>query len=226
MSSDPLTDDHTSSSLATSCETQAPVPARPKRNQRLPREVREQQIQAAAFKVFRENGYHGGSISEIAKEAGLAEGALYTFYRSKKEILEAVICAWYEITLRDYEINFAAISNPYERLRFAIAHNLRCLCQDIAITNLYLELRRDHSFRSSRLVDFNKKYIGLMKSTIVEIQKTNRDRGVTQGIRPSLMVEMIYSMVETKSEPYRFGERKINEEDVVSQIYEVALRVI
>lgn len=205
-------------------ERQEPVQVRQKRNQRLPKAVREQQIQAAALKVFREKGYHAGSISEIAKEAGLAEGALYKFYRSKKEILEAVICAWYEITLREYEIHYAEISNPYERLRYAIAHNLRCLCQDIAIANLYLELRRDHYFRSSRLVDFNKKYIGLMKSSIQEIQENNR--GITHGTRPSLVVEMIYSMVETKSELYRMGERGISEEDVVSQIYELALKVI
>lgn len=203
---------------------QEPVQVRQKRNQRLPKAVREQQIQAAALKVFREKGYHAGSISEIAKEAGLAEGALYKFYRSKKEILEAVICAWYEITLREYEINYAEILNPYERLRYAIAHNLRCLCQDVAIANLYLELRRDNYFRSSRLVDYNKKYIGLMKSAIQEIQQSNR--GITHGTRPSLVVEMIYSMVETKSELYRMGERKIDEEDVVNQIYELALKVI
>jgi AcrR family transcriptional regulator len=205
-------------------ELQEPVQVRQKRNQRLPKAVREQQIQAAALKVFREKGYHAGSISEIAKEAGLAEGALYKFYRSKKEILEAVICAWYEITLREYEINYAEISNPYERLRYAIAHNLRCLCQDIEIANLYLELRRDNYFRSSRLVDFNKKYIGLMKSAIQEIQENNP--GSTHGTRPSLVVEMIYSMGETKSELYRMGESGISEEDVVRQIYELALKVI
>jgi len=200
------------------------LPPRQKRNQRLPREVREAQIQAAALKVFRERGYYAGSISEIAKEAGVAEGALYKFYRSKKEILEAVICAWYDITLREYEIIYAKISDPYERLRFAIAHNLRCLCEDVAIANLYLELRRDHFFRSSRLVNFNKTYIGLLKSTIQEIQENNRN--ISQGTRLSLVVQMIYSMVETKSELHRLGEQEIDEEDVVSQIYELALKVI
>lgn len=197
---------------------------RQKRNQRLTRDVRERQIQAAALKVFRAKGYQGGSISEIAKGAGLAEGALYKFYRSKKEILEATICAWYEITLRDYEISYAAISDPYARLRFAIAHNVRCLCEDPAIANLYLELRRDHYFRSSRLVGYNKKYIGLMKSTIREIQQAHS--GVAHVTRPSLVVEMIYSMVETKTELYRLGERTIDEEEVASQIYELALKVL
>ncbi len=203
---------------------QEPVPARQKRNQRLPKLVREQQIQAAALKVFRQKGYHAGSISEIAKEAGLAEGALYKFYRSKKEILEAVICVWYEITLREYEENYAKIASPYDRLKFSVAHNIRCMCEDVAITNLYLELRRDNYFRSSRLIDYNKKYIEKIKSTIREIQENNR--GITHGTRPSLVVQMIYSMGEAKSELYRLGERDINEEEVVKEIYELALKVI
>lgn len=223
-SSDRLSPNHNAVTETPAGADEASVPPRQKRNQRLPREVREAQIQAAALKVFRVKGYFGGSISEIAKEAGVAEGALYKFYRSKKEILEAVICAWYEITLREYQIAYAAISDPYERLRFAIAHNLRCLCEDVAIANLYLELRRDHCFRSSRLVDFNKTYIGLLKSTIQEIQTNNRD--ISKGTRLSLVVQMIYSMVETKSELHRLGEEKIDEEDVVSQIYELALKVI
>ncbi|WP_028603509.1 TetR/AcrR family transcriptional regulator [Ottowia thiooxydans] len=205
-------------------EMQEPVPARQKRNQRLPKLVREQQIQAAALKVFRQKGYHAGSISEIAKEAGLAEGALYKFYRSKKEILEAVICVWYEITLREYEENYAKIASPYDRLKFSVAHNIRCMCEDVAITNLYLELRRDNYFRSSRLIDYNKKYIEKIKSTIREIQENNR--GITHGTRPSLVVQMIYSMGEAKSELYRLGERDINEEEVVKEIYELALKVI
>src|SRR3990170_2008760 len=81
----------------------------PPRNRRLPREVRVRQIQAAAFQVFREHGYEGGSIGEIARLSGLAEGALYKFYNSKREILESVICEWYAVTLSDYKAEYKKI---------------------------------------------------------------------------------------------------------------------
>lgn len=197
---------------------------KPRRNRRLPREVRVRQIQAAALQVFREHGYAAGSISEIARLAGLAEGALYKFYGSKREILESVICQWYEVTLEEYKAAYDDISDPRERMKFAIRHNLDCLCNDVAIANLYLELRRDKDFRSSRLTEFNKEYIGLMKATIRELQ--GRNSGGRPALKPSLIAEMIYSMIETKTELYRFGERRINRAEIVDQIYELTLRVI
>ena len=44
------------------------------------------------------------------------------------------------------------------------------VCNDIAVANLYLELRRDNAFRSSRLIAYNKEYIGLMNRTLRELQ--------------------------------------------------------
>lgn len=198
------------------------VAVKPRRNQRLPREVRERQIQQAALSVFREYGFERGPVSEIARRAGLAEGALYTFYRSKKEIFEAVICQWYEVTLNEYKAQYATYADPYQRLKFAVRHNLDCLCDDIAIANLYLELRRDNSFRSSRLIAYNKEYIGMMKRTIRELQALSEK----DQMKTSLVAETIYSLIEAKTELYRFGERSINKDEVATQVYEVALRLI
>lgn len=201
----------------------APSEPMARKRTRLPREEREKQILAAASTVFKRKGFQQGSIAEIAKEAGMAEGALYNFYKSKKEILEAVICAWYEVTLRDYEIAYAQLPSAQEKLRFAIAHNLDCLCDDVQISNMYLELRRDQYFRSSRLVKYNQRYIGIMRSTI---RKAQAESNHPDPIKSSLIVEMIYSMVETKSELYRAGERDINRKEIVDDIYALTQRLI
>lgn len=182
------------------------------------------QIQDAALQVFRRRGYVGSTTSEIARRAGVAEGALYKFYRSKREILEAVICEWYAVTIVEYREAYARIADPYERMRFAIAHNLDCLTDDVSIANLYLELRRDPDFRSSRLAEFNKEYIGLMKDTIRELQSVRSGSGA--DVRPSLIAEMIYSMIETKTEPHRCGERSIDKRAIVDQIYGLTMKLL
>lgn len=190
---------------------------------RLLREDRERQILDAASVVFKRKGFQQGSIAEIAKEAGIAEGTLYNFYKSKKEILESVICEWYETTLQEYEAAYERQSGTWARLRFAIAHNLDCLCEDIQISGMYLELRRDPYFRSSRLVEYNKRYIGIMKDIIRAAQE---ESGKPDPFKPSLIAEMIYSMVETKSELYRTGEREIDREKIVDEIYSLTQRLI
>lgn len=50
-------------------------------------EQRRAQILEAAAKVFAEKGFQQATISEIAAEAGVSEGTIYNYFRSKEELL-------------------------------------------------------------------------------------------------------------------------------------------
>ncbi|GGG03372.1 fatty acid metabolism regulator protein [Paenibacillus abyssi] len=41
----------------------------------------------AAVKVFAETGYHGSQVSKIAREAGVADGTIYLYFKNKEDIL-------------------------------------------------------------------------------------------------------------------------------------------
>ncbi len=76
----------------------------------------------AAREIFAERGYHGTSIRDIAKRAGLSLSALYYWYSSKQELLAALI----EESDLDYharcELALAAAGDdPVQRLR-ALVH--------------------------------------------------------------------------------------------------------
>jgi TetR/AcrR family transcriptional regulator, fatty acid metabolism regulator protein len=46
-----------------------------------------QQIIEAAIRVFARNGYYNSRVSDIAREAGIASGTIYLYFRTKEEIL-------------------------------------------------------------------------------------------------------------------------------------------
>lgn len=48
------------------------------------------QIIEAAVKVIAENGYHGSQVSKIAREAGVADGTIYLYFKNKEDILVSV----------------------------------------------------------------------------------------------------------------------------------------
>ena len=52
--------------------------------------VRRSQLLDAARKIFRDKGYEGATVSEIAKEAGLGKGTFYFYYPSKTAIAVAL----------------------------------------------------------------------------------------------------------------------------------------
>jgi len=47
-------------------------------------------ILEAAILVFARHGYHGARVSDIAREAGIAYGLVYHYFRNKEEILASV----------------------------------------------------------------------------------------------------------------------------------------
>jgi len=56
-------------------------------------------ILEAAFRLMVKDGYESTSISQIAKEAGVSKGLMYNYFRSKEELLNALI----KKTIRDGE---------------------------------------------------------------------------------------------------------------------------
>ena len=52
---------------------------------------RREQILDIAAKVFREQGYHRSTLSEIAQEVGILKGSLYYYIKSKEDLLYQIV---------------------------------------------------------------------------------------------------------------------------------------
>jgi TetR/AcrR family transcriptional regulator, fatty acid metabolism regulator protein len=57
---------------------------------RVVRSAKRRQILDAATRVFASRGYHGARVSDIAREAGIAYGLVYHYFRNKEEILDTI----------------------------------------------------------------------------------------------------------------------------------------
>jgi TetR/AcrR family transcriptional regulator, transcriptional repressor of aconitase len=53
-------------------------------------EARRQQILDAAIECFSRQGFHPTTMQDIIKESGLSSGAIYTYFASKEELIEAI----------------------------------------------------------------------------------------------------------------------------------------
>lgn len=66
------------------------VPSRQERKENITK-IRKQQILAAALAVFSKKGFAAATTVEIAQVAGIAEGTIYNYFKSKRELFIAVI---------------------------------------------------------------------------------------------------------------------------------------
>ncbi|MEV7797384.1 TetR/AcrR family transcriptional regulator [Streptomyces sp. NPDC087512] len=53
-------------------------------------DARRQQIIAGARRCFTRNGFHATSMHDVFKETGLSTGAVYRYFNSKEELIQAV----------------------------------------------------------------------------------------------------------------------------------------
>jgi AcrR family transcriptional regulator len=52
------------------------------------KDLAKKRIIDAAYKIFYKNGYHSSTMNDVAKEVGVSKGSLYSYFRSKEEILQ------------------------------------------------------------------------------------------------------------------------------------------
>ncbi len=86
------------------------------------REIREKtrkNILSSALRLFSIKGYHGTSVSDIAKEAGISKGLAYNYFKSKQHIVEAIFQQGFEMG-KLMENKSSKITDPYEKIKYLI----------------------------------------------------------------------------------------------------------
>ncbi|MDD3654096.1 MAG: TetR/AcrR family transcriptional regulator [Desulfotomaculaceae bacterium] len=65
---------------------------------------RELSILHAAIRVFSQKGFNGATTKEIAQEAGVAEGTIFRYFSTKKDILHQILMRAIETVIADMAI--------------------------------------------------------------------------------------------------------------------------
>ena len=79
-------------------------------------EERKGQILEAATSVFSRLGFNRARMEDVARESGLAKGTLYLYYRSKDELIRALLERIFRWGRRDLEGALAIEGSASERL--------------------------------------------------------------------------------------------------------------
>lgn len=91
-------------------------------------EVRHRIVEGAE-RAFREAGFRGTSIPEIAAEAGVSVGLIYRYFPSKEELFLSVCQQRTDAQLNELAQALGAIADPSERLQAAIEYFVRSLVE-------------------------------------------------------------------------------------------------
>lgn len=127
------------------------------------------QIIDAAVIVIAENGYHQAQVSKIAKQAGVADGTIYLYFKNKEDILVSLFREKMGQFVEIIKTDIAGKKSTSEKLLAMIKMHFRQLAEDhhLAIVT-QLELRQSNKELRLKINEVLKGYLNVMDDILKE----------------------------------------------------------
>src|SRR5687767_13235005 len=93
------------------------------------REDKRRRIIDAAVEVFAEKGFFGARVSEIAERAGVADGTIYLYFKSKDDILISLFEEKMAEILERFVAMLAEVTDTEEKMRRYIIEHLKIVSE-------------------------------------------------------------------------------------------------
>lgn len=104
-------------------------------------EEKERAILSAARAVFVKQGFERARIAEIAKRAGVAEGTIYIYYKTKNDLLQAVVLQFWDGITEGAQKAIDPKADTFTQLRALADHHLTLMIRDREFIELEVILR-------------------------------------------------------------------------------------
>src|SRR6266700_2082077 len=178
-------------------------------------------ILRAAIRVFANNGYFNSKVADIAREAGVADGTVYLYFKSKEEILHSVFDKSMEDAIADGRKRLEGVNDPREKLRRIAQLHLERLGADRDLAVVFqVELRGSTKFMEEFSAAGFAEYLGLIRSTIEEGQRAGLFR---PQLNAKLLAKILFGALDEMATNWIISKRRYQLEPMAGLVMDVFL---
>jgi TetR/AcrR family fatty acid metabolism transcriptional regulator len=178
----------------------------PDRSDRASGDKRER-ILDAAERIFARHGFFAARVSEIAKEAGVADGTIYLYFKSKDDLLISLFERRMTQVNEQLRAAIAGSGTPLEQLHAFIRTYLRLLSNEPAAAEVVtIELRQSSKFMKEYENPEFADFLRMLGGIVAEGQ----DRGELDDSIPShIAARMIFGILDELALAWVLGKQPI-----------------
>ncbi len=148
-----------------------------------------QAILEAAIRIFARRGYHNSTVSQIAREAGVADGTIYLYFKNKDDILENFFSYKTALVFDRFKEEVSLADNALDKLEKLIYRHLYEFEQNPDMAVVYqTETRIRRKVSDAKIKEMSDMYFGLVSQIITQGQK----EGV---IRQNLSIPLVKQFI-------------------------------
>jgi len=180
------------------------------------------QIVEAAVRVFARNGYYNSRVSDIAREAGVASGTIYLYFKTKDAILVTLFREKMAAWVAHVRAELVGEPGAVAKIRRLVALHFGVLEGDPALAEVVqVELRQGHKFFRGASAQEVSAYFELIGSILEEGQAAGTFR---HDVPVTLATKMLFGAMDQVATSWVLGKRKYRLSDAADAVATMFLR--
>jgi TetR/AcrR family fatty acid metabolism transcriptional regulator len=182
---------------------------------------KRESILRAATRVFARNGYFNSKVADIAREADVADGTVYLYFKSKEEILHSIFDQNMAEAIAAGRILIEKLKDPGEKLRRIATLHLERLGADRDLAVVFqVELRGSTKFMREFSAAGFAEYLSLLRQTFEEGQHSGVFR---KDLSAKLVSKILFGALDEMATNWIISKRKYKLEPMAEVVMDVFL---
>ncbi|MEM1050456.1 MAG: TetR/AcrR family transcriptional regulator [Pseudomonadota bacterium] len=158
----------------------------------------------AARDVFLENGYDGARMADIARRAGVAEGTVYLYFRTKNDLMRAFIADFWADLTQQAKLAVDGIDDPLEALAALALFHIESLIERFDI----IQLTQSEPVVPKTSAE-NREYMRTYVQVFDETWRRGVDRSQLESETPLWLVrDIFFGSLEYSARTIKFHPRR------------------
>ena len=165
--------------------------------------------------MFAKKGFFNARISDIAKEAKVADGTIYLYFNNKFDILLSVFEQEIGKLIEQVGLLLEKTSDPQEKLKIFINSHLEEMKKNKYLAEvIHIELRQ-----TSKLIrDYRKNKFSEYLNIITEIVTLGQQEGVfRQDLEAEIVKQILFGALDETSRLWHLGHEQTHTIETVSR---------
>ncbi|MBN1635410.1 MAG: TetR/AcrR family transcriptional regulator [Deltaproteobacteria bacterium] len=180
-------------------------------------EQKYRMILEAAKLVFSREGFYNSKVSEIAREAHVADGTIYLYFKNKDDILISLFEDELTRIINTVKAELETIDDPREKLVMFCDNHLTMVESDRYLAEvIQVELRQSNKF----MREYKNKHFLAYLNIIADIVQQGQEKGIfKKDIKPDIAARAVFGSLDELSTFLVTGKRKrYDVHDVVKMV--------
>ena len=178
-------------------------------------------ILRAAIKVFAGGGFFNSKVADVAREAGVADGTVYLYFKNKDDILVSIFNYYMEEALAAGRARLAETDDPIEKLSRIVHAHLERLGRDRNLAIVFqVELRSSTKFMEQFSATKVAEYLEMIRSVIEEGQR----RGVFRPeLNPKIVSKVLFGALDEMATNWVLSRKRYSLASTAEPVLDVFL---